>query len=236
MNLKRSESQPSSPPGMKAAVFSLNSGESWMRTKRADMPPTVPHRHHRHGDGPGHGQDELDHVGDDHAPEAGQQGVAQSQGRPDDDRRPLVHAQDRLGHGAQPLEHPAQHDEVVDDGEVAGLEAAQEGRRLAAVAHFDELVVGDDLGPPPESREQEHRQHLAQHVVPAEPVVPDAVVADEARHRQRRIGGEGGGHHARAQDPPGAASVRTGSTARWTGMPCGETPAPARRSRRRRRR
>src|ERR1019366_2152130 len=86
---------------------------------------------------------------------------------------------------------------------VERAEAAQERSSPAAVADLGELHVGHDLRAAPEPRVQEDRERAAHDEVPPEPVARDAMGRDEARHDERRIGGERRRDHRGAREPPG---------------------------------
>src|SRR4029077_19099620 len=53
-----------------------------------------------------------------------------------------------------------------------------------------------------EPGEEEDGEHPAHHEVPPEPVARHALGGDERRYDERRVGGEGGGDHGRAREPP----------------------------------
>jgi hypothetical protein len=91
---------------------------------------------------------------------------------------------------------------------IARPKPTQKGGGFPAVTQLDQLDVGQDLCAPPEPRVHEHRDHPTERERPPEPVAGQAVPRHEARHRQRRVGGERRGHHRRAGDPPGQGPSR----------------------------
>ena len=160
-----------------------------------------------------HLDDELDEVGPHHRPHArrhrvdGRDGEADAHGHDLAADRHAEHAdvlqaerdgQD-LDHGPR---HPAEDDQVDRDGEIEGAKPAQEGRGPAAVAQLGQLHVRHDLRAAPEAGEEEDGEHAAHHEVPPEPVARHAFGGDERCDYQRRVGGEGGGDHGRARQPP----------------------------------
>ena len=158
------------------------------------------HRDHAHLD------DELKHVGDQHAPQAGEGG---------DERRERDHSDDDgesfefsdAEHQLQDFDHrqvhPSENDAVDGDAEVKRAEAAQERGGLAGVADFGEFDVGHDAGAAPQAGIKEDREHAARDEVPPQPVARDASHRDHAGDRERRVGREGGGNHGRTGQPPG---------------------------------
>ena len=188
------------------------------RVERAEMgrearlqgahPADRPDRVDRQDDDGRHLDDELDEVGPEDRPHARGGRVGDGDDEADADR-PDRRDPER---DAEDLHHregdPAHDDEVDRQGEVEGAEAAEECRRPARVADLGELHVGHDLRAPPEPRVEEHGQRSAHDHVPPEPVAGDAVLGDEARHDERRVGGEGGGDHRGAREPPRNGSAR----------------------------
>jgi len=158
--------------------------------------------HHRGADGAGHGQDELEEIRQQDAAEAAQRAVdhrhdagekqGPSGGPVQDDRGDL-----RQGHG-----YRGQHQHVEESPEVHGAEAAQEGRRPAAVTQLVELQVGEDAGTPPQPGVDEHGEHARQEERPPGPVAGDAVLADHVGDQVRRVAGKRGRHHGYAEQPP----------------------------------
>ncbi len=163
------------------------------------------HREDRQHDHHAHLDDELEQVGDQHAPQSGERRDEGSDGddaEDDEQRVEFGYSQ----HQHQELHHrqidPAQHDAVDGNAEIERAKAAQEGRRSARIADLGELDVGHHPGAPPQPRVEEDREHPARHEAPPQPVARDAAPGHQAGHHQRRIGGEGGGHHRGARQPP----------------------------------
>ncbi len=110
-------------------------------------------------------------------------------------------------HQLQDLDHgqvdPAEDDAVDRNAEVKRAEAAQERGGFAGIADFAEFDVGHDAGAPPQAGVEEDGEHAAGDEVPPQPVACDAAHRHHAGDGQRRVGGEGGGDHGGAGQPPG---------------------------------
>ena len=169
------------------------------------------HRFHRvdgENDHRRHLDHELNEVGPQHRPHSRRDRVAHRHQKADADRDHLAgHVdagdldiakpeRDRQNLDHRPR-HPAEDDQVDRDREVERPESAEHGRALAAVPDLGEFDVGHHVGPPPEPREEEHREHPAHQHVPPQPVAGDSVREDEPRDDQRRIGGERRRDHRR---------------------------------------
>ena len=115
----------------------------------------------------------------------------------------FVDAEDQL----QDLDHrevdPAEDDAVDGDAEIERAEAAQEGGGFAGVADLGEFDIGHDAGAAPQAGVEEDGEHAAGDEVPPQPVAGDAAHRDHAGDGERRVGGEGGGDHGSAGQPPG---------------------------------
>ena len=112
--------------------------------------------------------------------------------------------------GADDIDHrfgdPAEDHAVHQQAEVDGAETAEEGGGISGVAHFGELDVGHQAGAAPEAREEKDGHHSGGKEGPPDPVAGDSLGVDEAGDEQRRIGGEGGGDHGSAGEPPGSGA------------------------------
>ena len=97
---------------------------------------------------------------------------------------------------------------LIGIAEVERAEAAEEGRAVAAVANLGELDVGHHVRAPPQSREEEHREHAAHQHVPPQPVAGDAIRRDDTGDDERRVGGERRRDHRRAGEPPRHIAAR----------------------------
>ena len=154
-----------------------------------------------------HLQDELDQVRPKHSPHAGDGVVGEGEGEAAEDRGELLACsgeakgqREDLRHGQV---HPAHDDGVDREGQVNGAKAAQEGGGRAGVAELGELHVGQHAGAAPQRGEEEDGEHPGEQERPPQPVAGDALAVDEAGDDQRRVGGEGGGHHGSPGQPPG---------------------------------
>ncbi len=172
------------------------------------------HRVHGENDHRRHFDHELHEIRPQHRPHARRDRVAHRHQEADADGDHLTgHIDTGDVHVAKPERdgenldhrprHPAEDDQVDRDREVERPEAAKHRRSFAAVADLGELDVSHDVGPPPESGEEEHREHAAHQHVPPQPVAGDPVREDEARDDERGVGGEGCRHHRCAGEPPG---------------------------------
>ncbi len=92
---------------------------------------------------------------------------------------------------------------MIGNAEIEGAKAAQEGGGFAGVADFGEFDVGHDAGAAPQAGVEEDGEHAAGDEVPPQPVAGDAAHRDHAGDGQRGVGGERGGDHRRAGQPPG---------------------------------
>ena len=156
----------------------------------------------RDGEGPGHGEGELDEVGQHHAAQAGHRHVGAGQREAGEDRgqpRPPQGDLEDLGHREV---DPADDHAVDRQPQVEGAEPAQEARGPPVVADLHELDVGEDARPPPQPREEQHAEHAAEGPVPPDPVAGDAVPGDDAGDREGGVGRERRRHHRRPREPP----------------------------------
>ena len=106
---------------------------------------------------------------------------------------------DDADHGSR---HPSQDEAVHKQSEIDGFKSAQESGRLAAIADFAELHVGENFGAPPVAREKENRQHAAHAEAPPDPVSGNPLPRNRAAHEQWRVGGKRCGDHRRPGQPP----------------------------------
>src|ERR1043165_16023 len=142
------------------------------------------------------------------APVAGEDGVGEGDAEGDGEGAPLRDAEgagEDLGHAEV---HPPHDDDVDDERQVRGAEAARERRRLSGIPHLRQLDVGDDFGAPPQPREEEDGEHARGEHRPPQPVARDAVFHDHLGDGQRRVGGERRRHHGRAGEPPRHRAMR----------------------------
>ena len=160
------------------------------------------HRNHNR-----HLQHELEQVGPEHAPEAAERHIDSGERYEEEDANPQrvdfgdpqTDGHD-AGHG---LGDPAEDQTVHQQAEVKGAKTAQESRGLARVAHLRELYVGEQARAPPQAGEKKHRHHARGQKAPPQPVAGDPEFVDQTGDEQGGIGGEGGGHHGGARQPPG---------------------------------
>jgi hypothetical protein len=112
-------------------------------------------------------------------------------------------AEENGGDADHGFDDPAEDEAVHEGAEVDGAEAAEEGGGFALVAELDKFDVGENFCAAPVAREEEDGHHAAEALRPPEPVAGDAVAGDEAGDEERRVGGECGGDHGSAGEPPG---------------------------------
>jgi hypothetical protein len=94
----------------------------------------------------GHLEDELEEVGPEHGPEAGDGVVGEGEGEAAEDAGELLFGGVEAEGEGEDLGHrevdPSHDDGVDGEGEVDGAEAAEEGGGWAGVAELGELHVG----------------------------------------------------------------------------------------------
>ncbi len=120
----------------------------------------------------------------------------------------LGDAQDQREDIHHRLVDPAEDDAVDRDAEIEGAEASQECGRFAGIADLREFDIGHDAGAPPQARVEEHGQHAAGDHAPPQPIPGDAAYGDHSGDRERRVGGEGCGHHGGPGEPPRDIAAR----------------------------
>ena len=149
-----------------------------------------------------HLDEELDHVDDEHAPQARVRREDDVQQAHEDERLPVVEAEEHV-RDLDRGEVDRGHDHAVEEeAEIDRPEAAHEARGLARVAQLVELEVGEDARAPPEPREEEDRRDAREHEGPPLPVPGDALAAHDVGDEVRRVAREGRGHHREAREPP----------------------------------
>ncbi len=180
----------------------------------------------RNGDHDAHLEHELEEVGPEHAPQAAERdveaGERDEEQHADGERRAVVaapHRAEARHEAADVVQHrrvgqrgaddrghrlgdPAEDDAVHQQAEIDRAKAAEERRRLAGIADLGELHIGEQSGAPPQPREEEDRHHSREKEAPPQPVARNALRVNEAGDDQRRVGGEGGGDHRGARQPP----------------------------------
>ena len=114
-------------------------------------------------------------------------------GREAEDRRADLDRRERDG---------THDDDVEDEPEVDGAEAAQRLRRRARVADLVEAEVRREGTAAPELRIDEDREHAREEERPPRPVPRHALRADKVRDEVRRVARERAGDHRDAQQPP----------------------------------
>ena len=155
------------------------------------------------GHGPAHGEHELEKVG----PQDGPQPAIGAEEQSDAAR----HAK---GHPPRPTEQDApqldggqadggHHKHIEHQPQIDGAEAPEEGAPFAAIAQFVEFNVSKDAGAAPELGIDEDGHHARQEESPPGPIARHTLLAHEVRDEVRRVRAERGGHHGRAEQPPG---------------------------------
>ena len=180
----------------------VNHGELlFHRVNAADRAYRVVRQHDHHA----HLEDELHNVRPEDAPETGNCGVKTShphQRDADDDGPRFGNSEGCAENLFHREVHPSHHQAVHQDAEIQRAKASQECRGSSGVTQLDELSVRDGLGAPPQPGKEEHGHHAAQQKAPPQPVGRNPVPRHLAGHPERRIGGEGCGHHRGPREPP----------------------------------
>ncbi len=188
------------------------------------------HRHPRQDDDHRHLQHKLKQVGHQHAPQTANRRINSGEGnehKNTDQKRRVLRSSEgivrksvtaghdlehfTLGHD-RPQQHgddadhgvgdPSQNQAVHDQPQINGLETSQESRGPAAIADFSQLHIGKHLRASPVAGKEKHGEHAAEAEAPPDPVPGNALGRYQAGDQKRSIGGEGGGHHRCAGQPP----------------------------------
>ena len=190
----------------------------------------------REHDDHGHLQNKLEQIGDQHAPEAADEGVNAGEGDEDQDADQqrgvrgcsqgvmqenvaadgnLQHAsggdgvaEQNRGDADHGFDHPAEDQAIHQRAKINGAKTTQEGGRLAFVAELDKFHVGKDFRAAPISGKEKNGHHAAETLRPPQPVAGDSVFSYQASDKQRSVGGKSGGYHGGARKPPGNISSR----------------------------
>lgn len=173
--------------------------------------------------GAAHGEGELDEIGEDDAPESTEGGVDENDEAADGEHLPGGDSEDDLAE-LDGGETDHSHDEdVEDEAEIEGAESPQEGGFFSAVAELVELDIGHDAGASPEFGKDKDGDHSRDEEGPPAPVCGDSLVADELGDEVWGVGGESGGDHGDAEEPPGhAASGKEELGGAFSGLPGSE--------------
>ena len=154
------------------------------------------------GDDSGHLDEELDHVDDQDAPQAGMGGEHDIEHAANQQGFPAGQAEENIGNLAGG-EADGGHDEAVEEEpEVYGAEAADDRGGLAGVTDFVELEIGHDARTAPEAGVEENGRHTGQGKSPPTPIAGDALLADDIGDEVGGIAAESGGDHGEAGEPP----------------------------------
>ncbi len=149
-----------------------------------------------------HLDEELDHVDDQHAPEAGVGRENHVEHAHQEQRLPAFEAEEDSRDLAGRQVHGGHDHAVEEQAEVNRPETADDACRLPRVAHLVEFEIRHDAGTPPQTRIEKHRRYPGQDECPPDPVPGDAVAAHDVGHKVRRVAAEGGGDHRQARQPP----------------------------------
>ena len=162
----------------------------------------VLHREVGGGDHRRHHHHELDHVDDEHAPEAGVGGEDDVEHPDEHERLPAGQAEQHAGDLAR-RQVDGRHDHAVEEQtEVDGAEPAHHAGGGAGVADLVELEIGHHPGAAPQPGVEEHRRHAGQGERPPHPVAGDALAADDVGDEVRRVAGKRRRHHRQSGEPP----------------------------------
>ncbi len=154
------------------------------------------------GDDGGHFDEELDHVDDQHSPQAGMGGEHDVQQADREQRLPAAETEQHGGDLAGGEIHRGHDDAVEEQAEVEGAEAAHGAGGLAGVAELVEFQVGEHAGTAPQPRVKEDRGHAGEGEGPPLPIAGNSLGAHEVGHQVGGVAREGGGHHGKACQPP----------------------------------
>ena len=160
------------------------------------------------GDHRRHLDEELDHVDDEHAPQAGVGGEGHVEQAHEQQRLPALEAEEDPRDLAGRQVDGGHDHAVEEEPQVDGAEPAHDARRLSRVADLVELEVGHDPRAPPQPRVEEDRRHPGQHERPPHPVPGDALAPHDVGHQVRGVAREGGGDHGEPGQPPGHRAAR----------------------------
>ena len=105
-------------------------------------------------------------------------------------RQPVVPQQERLGDLRRGEEHPRQRHAIDHGSQIDCLDGAQHGGGGAAIAHLDELGVGDHPGSTPGAGQDETDEQERQGEDPQLPQSEDAGGGQQARDEERPAGEE----------------------------------------------
>src|SRR5512140_662675 len=157
----------------------------------------------------GHLDEELDHVDDQDAPEAGDRGEDDVEDADEEERLPAIEPEEDGGDLAGGQIDRGHDDAVEEEAEVDRAKAADDAGGLARIAELVELEVGQDLGAAPHPGVKEDGRDAGQGEGPPDPVARDAVAADDVGDQVRRVAAERRGHHGEAGQPPGHGPARS---------------------------
>ena len=169
-----------------------------------------------------HLDEELDHVDDEHAPQARVRGERDVQQPDERQRLPASRAEQHAGDLAGRKIH-RRHDHAVEQqAEVDRAKAADDRRGLPGIADLVELEVGHDARPPPQPRVEEDRRDARQHERPPHPVPRHAVAPDDVGDEVGRVAAEGRGDHREPGEPPRHGAARHEEFRRAAARPLAE--------------
>ena len=185
-------------------------------------------RSHRDSDGPEQGQNQLQHVRDDHGPESAGRRVDQDQQGDDGQEGHLrlggggqAQGLTHLGHGQKGI---AQADAVDRQGEQKRLDAPQPGGGGAAVAQFRQGRVGQNPTASPEGSEDDGHGDMGHTEAPPLPVAGETAHAHQPGDVEGRIDREGRGRHRGPRQPTFELTARD-EVVRLTGVAAGQPEA-----------
>ena len=154
------------------------------------------------GENGGHFDKELDHINDEHAPEAGVGGEEDIENAAGDNRLPRGEAEEDIGDFAGGEGDHAHDEAVKEEAEVNGAEATDERGGATGVAVFVEFEIGEDAGASPQAGKEEDRGDAGKDEGPPLPIASDAEFSDLFGDPVWGIGGESGGDHGETGEPP----------------------------------
>ncbi len=154
------------------------------------------------GDDGRHLDEELDHIDDQDAPEAGDRGEDDVETANEEKGLPPGQSEQDGGDLAGGQVDRGHDHAVEEEAQVDRPEAADEGRRLPRVADLVEFEVRHDLRASPHPGVKEDRRDARQGEGPPDPVPGDAVAPDDVGDQVGGVAREGRSDHRQPGQPP----------------------------------
>ena len=150
-----------------------------------------------------HLHEELDHVDDEHTPQACKRRKAHVQHANEQQRLPASQAEQDAGDLARRQVHRGHDHAIEKEPEINRAESANRRRRRTRIPQLVEFEIGEHARAPPQSCVEKHRRDAGQHERPPHPIPGHAVAPDDVGDEVGSVGAERGGDHGEARQPPG---------------------------------